>query len=101
MTPWVIAAVLYCTTLAAVLWYLTRPKQKPPKASDELELSIQALRGRVLDLEDRFEHYVKRESVRAGRAAERAPQAAQGTKAAELARLRGVAVTKGLLRGII
>lgn len=55
--------------VVALVLLLRQPKRRKPV--DELEAVDAALRNRLVDLEDKFEHYVKRENVRAqrGRAA--------------------------------
>jgi membrane protein implicated in regulation of membrane protease activity len=51
--------------LAALVIYQRAPKRRKP--ADELEAADAALRGRIIDLEDRLEHFVKREATRARR----------------------------------
>jgi hypothetical protein len=53
--------------LCALLLYQRGPKRRKP--ADELEAADAALRGRINDLEDRFEHFVKRAAGRASREA--------------------------------
>jgi hypothetical protein len=53
---------LSLAALAAVVIVQRSPKRRKPV--DELEAADAALRARLLDLEDKFEHYVKREAVR-------------------------------------
>jgi len=53
--------------IAALVVYQRGPKRRKPV--DELEAADAALRGRINDLEDRFEHFVKRQAGRASAAA--------------------------------
>jgi hypothetical protein len=57
---------LSVVSLVAVAVAQRSPKRRKPV--DELEAADAALRNRLVDLEDKFEHYVKRESVRDMRA---------------------------------
>jgi len=65
-TSTLLFAVLVWVSLVglAVAW-MKQPKRR--KTSDELETGIAANRSRILDLEDRFEHFVKREAMRVSR----------------------------------
>ncbi len=60
--------------LAALILVQKAPKRRKPV--DELEAADAALRLQIIDLRDKFEHYVKREAVRFGRA--KAEEAAGG-----------------------
>ena len=66
--PWFFAGLVWLTLacLAGVLLVQRSPKRRKPV--DELEATDAALRNRLVDLEDKFEHYVKRENVRDSRA---------------------------------
>jgi membrane protein implicated in regulation of membrane protease activity len=83
--------------LAALVVYQRAPKRRKP--ADELEAADAALRGRINDLEDRFEHFVKRQAGRtsrenadgASRGADGAPDRAQSVlELTRLARARGL-----------
>jgi len=65
-TSTLLFAVLVWVSLVglAVAW-MKQPKRR--KTSDELETGIAANRSRILDLEDRLEHFVKREAMRVSR----------------------------------
>lgn len=56
---------LSLVALAGVYLLLRSPKRRKPV--DELEALIAALRNRIVDLEDKFEHHLKRDAVRIGR----------------------------------
>lgn len=79
MTPiaWVFAFTVYATAVVFAIVLLRRPAPKKPLDRDALEATDAALRGRLTELEDRFDRHVKRDAVRAGR--EKADEAAQGT----------------------
>jgi hypothetical protein len=83
--------------LIALTIYQRGPKRRKP--ADELEAADAALRGRINDLEDRFEHFVKRQAGRAsrenadgaGRGADGAPDRAQSVlELTRMARSRGL-----------
>jgi membrane protein implicated in regulation of membrane protease activity len=63
-----LVAVVWLSLVAVgALWVVQRsPKRRKP--ADELEAADAALRGRIVELEDRFESHVKRDAVRSGRA---------------------------------
>jgi hypothetical protein len=52
--------------VAAVFLIVRQPRRRKP--IDELEATDAALRNRIVDLEDKFESYTKREAVRSMRA---------------------------------
>jgi hypothetical protein len=72
MSPaaWVFAGIVWLSIIAVVVTVLVlrRPAPKKPLERDALEATDAALRARIVDLEDKFEHYVKRETVRDSRA---------------------------------
>lgn len=64
-----LAAVVWLSVVGVVafsFWLRAAPKRRKPV--DELEAADSALRNRIVDLEDKFESYVKREAVRGMRA---------------------------------
>ena len=61
-------SLVWLTVAALTGLYLVQRSPKRRKPVDELEAVDAALRNRLVDLEDKFEHYVKRESVRDMRA---------------------------------
>lgn len=64
----VFSALVWVSTLAALLIFVWLRAPKRRKAVDELEAVDAALRNRIVDLEDKFETYTKREAVRYMRA---------------------------------
>lgn len=61
-------AVVWLSVAAIVAVAVLQRSPKRRKPVDELEAADAALRARLIDIEDKFEHYVKRESVRDMRA---------------------------------
>jgi len=90
MTGGVIALilVLYLSSLAVGVWYVSRPKQKQPITEDELERKIASLRQRTVELEDNFERHLKRDAVRSHREKTSGELLFPETKEARLAALR-------------
>lgn len=70
-----LAVVVWLSLVAVVLFtvWFRAPKRRKPV--DELEAADAALRNRLVDLEDKFESYVKREAVRGMRARKDAAEA--------------------------
>jgi hypothetical protein len=56
---------LSVAALAVAVIITKAPKRRKPV--DELEATDAALRNRIIDLEDKLEHHIKREAVRIGR----------------------------------
>jgi len=90
---------------ALALVVLRSPKRRKPV--DELEAADAALRNRLVDLEDRFEHYVKREAVRTMRGKKDVDEAQAVLPLGRADRLRAVqqrasaaGLTKGVRHGI-
>lgn len=63
-----LAAVVWLSLVALAVVVVLQRSPRRRKPVDELEAADAALRNRLVDLEDKFEHYTKREAVRAGRA---------------------------------
>lgn len=100
---WLFGAIVWLSLVGlGVVVVLSRtPRRRKPV--DELEAADAALRNRLVDLEDKFESYVKRENVRSMRAKketreEEAPQLDIPLTKEELA--RRWALQKGVRRGI-
>lgn len=74
---WLFSAVVWLSLVAlGVVVALSRaPRRRKPV--DELEATDAALRNRLVDLEDKFESYVKREAVRSMRARREEPSATE------------------------
>jgi len=90
---------------ALALLVLRSPKRRKPV--DELEAADAALRNRLVDLEDKFEHYVKREAVRTMRGKKDADDAQTVLPLGRADRLRAAqqrhaaaGLTKGVRHGI-
>lgn len=64
---WIFLGIVWLSavTLAVAVVVTRAPKKR--KSTDELEAAIAALRNRIIDLEDKLEHHIKREAVRIGR----------------------------------
>jgi hypothetical protein len=60
-------AVVWLSVAAIVAVAVLQRSPKRRKPVDELEAADAALRARLIDIEDKFEHYVKREAVRSMR----------------------------------
>jgi len=80
--------------LFALVIYQRGPKRRKP--ADELEAADAALRGRINDLEDRFEHFVKRQAGRASREAADQPSLPLGDRATAVVELTRRARAMGL-----
>jgi len=86
---------------ALALLVLRSPKRRKPV--DELEAADAALRNRLVDLEDKFEHYVKREAVRTMRGKKDVDEAQAVLPLGRADRLRAVqqrAAAAGLTKGV-
>ena len=68
----ILVAVVWLSIVALAALLLVQRSPKRRKPVDELEAADQALRGRLVDLEDRLEHFVKRQASR-GRREEEPP----------------------------
>lgn len=94
-----LASVVWLSVVAfaALLVWMRRPTKR--RTTDELESIIAALRARVIDLEDKHEHHIKRDAVRAmrDRRDETAQVSPDAPKAARLAALRDKARVRGLI----
>jgi len=64
-----LAAVVWLSGVALLAVWLVQRSPKRRKPVDELEATDASLRNRIVDLEDKFEHHVKREAQRGMRAA--------------------------------
>ncbi len=97
---WVFAFMVYASLVCLAIYALRRPPLKKPLDRDALEAADAAMRGRITEIEDRFERHVKRDAVRAGREA-KLDDPAQGTlpldRAARLSILRQRAKAQGLI----
>jgi len=89
---------------ALALLVLRSPKRrKPVDERDALEAADAALRNRLVDLEDKFEHYVKREAVRTMRGKKDVDEAQAVLPLGRADRLRAVqqrAAAAGLTKGV-
>ena len=96
-----IAAVwLSLVALAALVVVQKSPKRRKPV--DELEAADAALRLRLIDLEDKFETYCKREAVRLMRARREPEQQELPIDRKErLSALYKRARERGLIRGVV
>jgi hypothetical protein len=95
MSPLTYFLITLCwlSTVAVLLFWMHTHSPKRRKPVDELEAADAALRNRMLDLEDKYESFVKRLAVRDMRA-KRAEDSGQPVlpstnRADELAALRG------------
>jgi len=68
----IFALLVWASLVGLAVMLLRQPKKR--KTQDELEALVAALKNRVIDLEDRLEHFVKREAVRRGRETKDAAQ---------------------------
>mgnify|MGYP001610452083 CR=1 FL=1 len=102
MTPaaYFFLSLVWLTVAGLVGLYLVQRSPKRRKPVDELEAADAALRNRIVDLEDKFESYTKREAVRGMRArkdaADDAQQALPVDRNARLSLLREKARAVGL-----
>lgn len=69
-----LVGVVWLSLVAFAALVLVQRSPRRRKPVDELEATDAALKNRLVDLEDKFEHFVKREAVRAGRAARETTQ---------------------------
>lgn len=106
---WVFLGLVWASVAALVALLMVQRAPKRRKPVDELEATDAALRNRIVDLEDKFEAYTKRENVRQSRAriesegagVGRLPikPAVGGDRSSYLAALRMRARERGLIRG--
>jgi hypothetical protein len=68
MSPqWSFAVLVYLSVVVIVgyfLWERRQPKPKAAKTPDELETLLAQYRLRLTDVEDKLEHFIKRNAVR-------------------------------------
>lgn len=64
---WTFSGLVFVGIVALVALSVLLHAPKKRKSTDELEVAYSALRLRLGDIEDKFEHHLKRDAVRLGR----------------------------------
>jgi hypothetical protein len=60
----IVVSIVWLSLVGLAIAYLFVRSPKRRKPVDELEATDAALRNRIVDLEDKFEHHLKRDAVR-------------------------------------